>query len=139
MPRRRKTLCLPSLPIHLWQFGKIFLRIKYLLFCNRITSLHLYTFQENLRKHVLRSGRHAGLYLYKCQLCHYQINTAKSLREHLVENHADKFDSKTALQAVKTHLMVARDQEKQWIKVQLVDKSILYSLIKCHCMCFLNK
>lgn len=73
---------------------------------------YVYLFQENLRKHVLRSGRHAGLYLYKCHHCQYQINTAKELRSHLVEDHADKFDAKTALQAVKSHLMIVRDQEK---------------------------
>lgn len=61
---------------------------------------------------MLRSGRHIGLYLYKCPLCHYQINTAKALRSHLVEDHGDKFDAKTAVQAVKTHLMVGKDQEK---------------------------
>ncbi|CAB3221287.1 unnamed protein product [Arctia plantaginis] len=61
---------------------------------------------ENLRKHVLRSGRHPGLYLYHCRLCPYNTNTATELRVHLTTAHAHKYDAKSAVQAVKVHLMV---------------------------------
>ncbi|XP_075992880.1 uncharacterized protein LOC142987826 [Anticarsia gemmatalis] len=61
---------------------------------------------ENLRKHVLRSGRHPGLYLYHCRLCPYNTNTATDLRVHLRSAHPHKYDTKSAVQAVKVHLMV---------------------------------
>ncbi|XP_068629882.1 oocyte zinc finger protein XlCOF7.1-like [Battus philenor] len=60
---------------------------------------------ENLRKHVLRSGRHEGLFLYECCDCKYQTNMAAELRAHYVSMHPDKYNPKTALEAVKTHLM----------------------------------
>ncbi|XP_014365261.2 zinc finger protein 184 isoform X2 [Papilio machaon] len=71
---------------------------------------------ENLRKHVLRSGRHKGLYLYECPHCKYQTNMAAELRTHYVSTHSQKYDMKTALEAVKKHLMKTtsghKDSEK---------------------------
>ncbi|XP_012549382.2 zinc finger protein 433 isoform X2 [Bombyx mori] len=66
---------------------------------------------ENLRKHVLRSGRHKGLCLYKCHICNYPTNMATNLREHLRTVHSDKYDSKTATESVRTHLMVNKSIE----------------------------
>ncbi|CAH0722060.1 unnamed protein product, partial [Brenthis ino] len=60
---------------------------------------------ENLRKHVLRSGRHPGLHLYACSSCSFQTNLATLLRSHYTSAHPDKYDAKTALEAVKRHLM----------------------------------
>ncbi|XP_011557313.3 zinc finger protein 184 [Plutella xylostella] len=62
---------------------------------------------ENLRKHVLTGGRHSGLYLYNCTECcgQFATNMAAELRSHLTEVHGDKYDTKTAIEAVKRHLM----------------------------------
>ncbi|KAJ8725959.1 hypothetical protein PYW08_004142 [Mythimna loreyi] len=65
---------------------------------------------ENLRKHVLRSGRHPGLFLYHCRLCPYNTNTAMELRAHLTAAHAHKYDSKSAVEAVKMHLIRITDK-----------------------------
>ncbi|CAH2072971.1 unnamed protein product, partial [Iphiclides podalirius] len=59
---------------------------------------------ENLRKHVLRSGRHKGLFLYECPDCGYHTNLAMELRSHYTTAHPDRYNPKTALEAVKTHL-----------------------------------
>ncbi|CAG5050941.1 unnamed protein product [Parnassius apollo] len=69
---------------------------------------------ENLRKHVLRSGRHEGLYLYECPDCKYNTNMATDLRTHYTVAHPDKYNPKTALEAVKTHLMknVTREERE---------------------------
>ncbi|CAD0254806.1 unnamed protein product [Spodoptera exigua] len=61
---------------------------------------------ENLRKHVLRSGRHQGLFLYHCRLCPYNTNTATELRAHLTTAHSNKYNAKSAIEAVKMHLIV---------------------------------
>ncbi|RVE51559.1 hypothetical protein evm_003829 [Chilo suppressalis] len=60
---------------------------------------------ENLRKHVLSSGRHPGKYLYKCPSCEYETNTATDLRAHLCNAHGSKYNKKAAIQAVKIILM----------------------------------
>lgn len=62
-------------------------------------------FQENLRKHVLRSGRHKDVFLYLCKHCDYQTNMAKDFRAHLTAAHLTDYNSKTAVQAAKVHLM----------------------------------
>ncbi|KAL4709087.1 hypothetical protein ACJJTC_015626 [Scirpophaga incertulas] len=60
---------------------------------------------ENLRKHVLKSSRHQGMFLYQCPLCDFQCNTATDLRAHLTNDHPDHYTAKTAVQAVKMILM----------------------------------
>ncbi|XP_045785022.1 zinc finger protein Xfin [Maniola jurtina] len=62
---------------------------------------------ENLRKHVLRSGRHPGMPLYRCRVasCSFRADRAAALRAHLVTAHPDSYDTKSALLAVKRHLM----------------------------------
>ncbi|XP_072943469.1 uncharacterized protein [Epargyreus clarus] len=62
---------------------------------------------ENLRKHVF--NRHSGLFLYRCHSCEYETNMATELKYHYVTIHADKYDVKSAAEAVKKHLM----KEKQ--------------------------
>ncbi|XP_022819855.1 zinc finger protein 433 [Spodoptera litura] len=66
---------------------------------------------ENLRKHVLRSGRHPGLFLYHCRLCPYNTNTATELRAHLTTAHSHKYNAKTAIEAVKLHLIVENNKK----------------------------
>ncbi|XP_049867436.1 zinc finger protein 43 [Pectinophora gossypiella] len=75
---------------------------------------------ENLRKHVLRSGRHLGLFLYKCYSCEYQTNLATDLRFHLTDTHSDKYDAKTAIQSVKTHLMIPEFRTAQEVKTETI-------------------
>ncbi|CAH2085992.1 unnamed protein product [Euphydryas editha] len=63
---------------------------------------------ENLRKHVLRSGRHPGRPLYACATlgCAFATNMAAQLRAHYTARHADRYDARAALEAVKRHLMI---------------------------------
>ncbi|XP_061711654.1 zinc finger protein Xfin [Cydia pomonella] len=62
---------------------------------------------ENLRKHALRRA-HRGLPLYICAAadCTFGADTATELRAHLVIAHGDLYDVRSAVEAVKRHLMV---------------------------------
>ncbi|XP_047988502.1 zinc finger protein Xfin [Leguminivora glycinivorella] len=61
---------------------------------------------ENLRKHALKRA-HKALPLYMCAGadCTFGTNTATELRSHLVLAHGDLYDSRTAVEAVRKHLM----------------------------------
>lgn len=74
--------------------------------------VHFIFDQENLRKHVLRSGRHQDSFLYFCDFCDYKTNMATELRFHLTSHHSDRYDAKTANEAVKNHLMRPRDSKE---------------------------
>ena len=43
---------------------------------------------ENIRKHILKTKKHAGLPCYPCQKCSFGTNDANILRDHCVEAHA---------------------------------------------------
>ncbi|XP_052750855.1 zinc finger protein 28-like [Galleria mellonella] len=60
---------------------------------------------ENLRKHAHR--RHPGLPLYRCECCEFSTDMAALLRSHLTTVHSDKYDTSTAFNVVKLHLMTS--------------------------------
>uniref|UniRef100_UPI00358FF3F2 zinc finger protein 407 isoform X3 n=1 Tax=Myxine glutinosa TaxID=7769 RepID=UPI00358FF3F2 len=44
---------------------------------------------ENIRKHILSTGRHKGVYMYNCPRCTFGTNSPSVFRNHLKENHPD--------------------------------------------------
>ncbi|CAG6015965.1 unnamed protein product, partial [Menidia menidia] len=44
---------------------------------------------ENIRKHILHTGKHEGVKMYNCPKCNYATNSPMEFRNHLKENHAD--------------------------------------------------
>ncbi|XP_034467283.1 zinc finger protein 407 [Hippoglossus hippoglossus] len=44
---------------------------------------------ENIRKHILHTGKHEGVKMYNCPKCSYATNSPTDFRNHLKENHAD--------------------------------------------------
>lgn len=55
-------------------------------------------FQENLRKHVIKSNKHPGRFLYECKLCAneaqpFATNNTKEYKSHLVTVHKEKSDT----------------------------------------------
>ncbi|KAF3691616.1 Zinc finger protein 407 [Channa argus] len=44
---------------------------------------------ENIRKHILHTGKHEGVKMYNCPKCHYATNSPMEFRNHLKENHSD--------------------------------------------------
>ncbi|XP_017539150.1 zinc finger protein 407 [Pygocentrus nattereri] len=44
---------------------------------------------ENIRKHILHTGKHEGVMMYNCPKCDYGTNAPMDFRNHLKENHPD--------------------------------------------------
>ncbi|XP_029361188.1 zinc finger protein 407 [Echeneis naucrates] len=44
---------------------------------------------ENIRKHILHTGKHEGVKMYNCPKCNYATNSPMDFRNHLKENHPD--------------------------------------------------
>ncbi|XP_037235086.1 zinc finger protein 407 [Falco rusticolus] len=44
---------------------------------------------ENIRKHILHTGKHEGVKMYNCPKCHYGTNIPVEFRNHLKELHPD--------------------------------------------------
>uniref|UniRef100_A0A8C4N2G9 C2H2-type domain-containing protein n=1 Tax=Eptatretus burgeri TaxID=7764 RepID=A0A8C4N2G9_EPTBU len=44
---------------------------------------------ENIRKHILSTGRHKGVHMYNCPRCTFGTNSPRVFRNHLKENHPD--------------------------------------------------
>ncbi|XP_049332783.1 zinc finger protein 407 [Astyanax mexicanus] len=44
---------------------------------------------ENIRKHILHTGKHEGVMMYNCPKCDYGTNAPMEFRNHLKENHTD--------------------------------------------------
>ncbi|XP_074540433.1 zinc finger protein 407 [Halichoeres trimaculatus] len=44
---------------------------------------------ENIRKHILHTGKHEGVKMYNCPKCPYATNSPMEFRNHLKENHHD--------------------------------------------------
>lgn len=44
---------------------------------------------ENIRKHILHTGKHEGVKMYNCPKCNYASNSPMEFRNHLKENHPD--------------------------------------------------
>ncbi|XP_061450386.1 zinc finger protein 407 isoform X2 [Rhineura floridana] len=44
---------------------------------------------ENIRKHILHTGKHEGVKMYNCPKCEYGTNIPVEFRNHLKELHAD--------------------------------------------------
>uniref|UniRef100_A0A673A1X8 Zinc finger protein 407 n=1 Tax=Sphaeramia orbicularis TaxID=375764 RepID=A0A673A1X8_9TELE len=44
---------------------------------------------ENIRKHILHTGKHEGVKMYNCPKCSYATNSPSEFRNHLKENHPD--------------------------------------------------
>nr|DBA24467.1 TPA: hypothetical protein GDO54_012116 [Pyxicephalus adspersus] len=44
---------------------------------------------ENVRKHILHTGKHEGVKMYNCPKCSYGTNSPMEFRNHLKEQHTD--------------------------------------------------
>ena len=44
---------------------------------------------ENIRKHILHTGKHEGVKMYNCPKCSYATNSPMEFRNHLKEHHPD--------------------------------------------------
>uniref|UniRef100_UPI003AAE4EB1 zinc finger protein 407 n=1 Tax=Centroberyx gerrardi TaxID=166262 RepID=UPI003AAE4EB1 len=44
---------------------------------------------ENIRKHILHTGKHEGVKMYNCPKCDYATNSPMEFRNHLKEHHPD--------------------------------------------------
>lgn len=44
---------------------------------------------ENIRKHILHTGKHEGVKMYNCPKCTFGTNSPTEFRNHLKEHHAD--------------------------------------------------
>ncbi|XP_054636894.1 zinc finger protein 407 isoform X2 [Dunckerocampus dactyliophorus] len=44
---------------------------------------------ENIRKHILHTGKHEGVKMYNCPKCDYGTNSPIEFRNHLKDNHPD--------------------------------------------------
>ncbi|KAG5271306.1 hypothetical protein AALO_G00178270 [Alosa alosa] len=44
---------------------------------------------ENIRKHILHTGKHEGVKMYNCPKCDYATNAPMEFRNHLKETHPD--------------------------------------------------
>ncbi|KAG7475728.1 zinc finger protein 407 [Solea senegalensis] len=44
---------------------------------------------ENIRKHILHTGKHEGVKMYNCPKCSYATNAPMDFRNHLKESHPD--------------------------------------------------
>ncbi|TFK08822.1 mitogen-activated protein kinase 4 [Platysternon megacephalum] len=44
---------------------------------------------ENIRKHILHTGKHEGVKMYNCPKCDYGTNVPVEFRNHLKELHPD--------------------------------------------------
>ncbi|XP_023132617.2 zinc finger protein 407 isoform X1 [Amphiprion ocellaris] len=44
---------------------------------------------ENIRKHILHTGKHEGVKMYNCPKCDYATNSPMEFRNHLKDSHSD--------------------------------------------------
>ncbi|XP_038145394.1 zinc finger protein 407 [Cyprinodon tularosa] len=44
---------------------------------------------ENIRKHILHTGKHEGVKMYNCPKCTFATNSPTDFRNHLKDNHSD--------------------------------------------------
>ncbi|XP_047454349.1 zinc finger protein 407 [Mugil cephalus] len=44
---------------------------------------------ENIRKHILHTGKHEGVKMYNCPKCNYATNSPMEFRNHLKDSHSD--------------------------------------------------
>ena len=44
---------------------------------------------ENIRKHILHTGKHEGVKMYNCPKCEAATNSPTEFRNHLKEHHPD--------------------------------------------------
>ncbi|EPY78616.1 hypothetical protein CB1_001033026 [Camelus ferus] len=44
---------------------------------------------ENIRKHILHTGKHEGVKMYNCPRCDHGTNVPAEFRNHLKEQHPD--------------------------------------------------
>ncbi|XP_028282089.1 zinc finger protein 407 [Parambassis ranga] len=44
---------------------------------------------ENIRKHILHTGKHEGVKMYNCPKCNYATNSPMEFRNHLKDSHPD--------------------------------------------------
>lgn len=56
---------------------------SYLCCCHRSNCA------ENIRKHILHTGKHEGVKMYNCPKCTFGTNSPMEFRNHLKENHLD--------------------------------------------------
>lgn len=49
--------------------------------------------QENIRKHILKTNKHKGLYVYPCVHCDHKTNLFADYRKHLEQSHSDLYSS----------------------------------------------
>lgn len=65
---------------------------SHLLCCRTLTWLILAlrsNCAENIRKHILHTGKHEGVKMYNCPKCDYGTNVPVEFRNHLKEQHPD--------------------------------------------------
>lgn len=44
---------------------------------------------ENIRKHILHTGKHEGVMMYNCPRCDFATNSPSEFRNHLKDKHRD--------------------------------------------------
>lgn len=44
---------------------------------------------ENIRKHILHTGKHEGVKMYNCPKCTFGTNSPMEFRNHLKDHHPD--------------------------------------------------
>lgn len=44
---------------------------------------------ENIRKHILHTGKHEGVKMYNCPKCTFGSNSPMEFRNHLKDHHPD--------------------------------------------------
>lgn len=68
----------------IWTSG-VYITIKHLFFSLLFRS----NCAENIRKHILHTGKHEGVKMYNCPKCDYGTNIPVEFRNHLKELHPD--------------------------------------------------
>ncbi len=72
----------PWLPVSLKCLVVVWFCIKYVPFIRSNCA-------ENIRKHILHTGKHEGVKMYNCPKCSYATNSPMDFRNHLKETHPD--------------------------------------------------
>ncbi len=73
----------PWLPVSLKFLVVVWICIKY------VPSFIRSNCAENIRKHILHTGKHDGVKMYNCPKCSYATNAPMDFRNHLKETHPD--------------------------------------------------
>lgn len=66
----------------------LFFKNEWSLFLSLFVSIRS-NCAENIRKHILHTGKHEGVKMYNCPKCIYATNAPMEFRNHLKEHHAD--------------------------------------------------